>query len=237
MADTSTKTEKPTQRRLLKARREGQFASSKDCVGGLQFALIVAAFATFGSTWLATLKRCTRAVIAQAFRPDLDSAKLTDVIASTFAQVLAPVGIGGILLVLTALAFQCASTRMGFSLSKVAPSLKHFQPFSKIKSIPTQGIPSAIQATLMLFLSAVVLYWLAASNAQALFLLPLSSLDVGLAKMRSVCLEVLWKGAALLLLFGFVDLFRQNSSFMKKMRMSKQDMRDESKESEGNPQI
>ena len=237
MADTSTKTEKPTQRRLLKARREGQFASSKDFVGGLQFALIVAVFATFGSSWLATLKRCSRAVIAQAFRPDLDSAKLADVISSTFAQVLAPLAIGGLLLVLTALAFQFASTRMGFSLTKIAPSLKHFQPFSKIKSIPTQGIPSAIQALLMLFLSAVVLYWLAVSNAQALFILPLSSLDVGLAKMRSVCLEVLWKGAALLLVFGFVDLFRQNSTFMKKMRMSKQDIRDEFKESEGNPQI
>ena len=237
MADNSNKTEKPSQRRLQKARREGRFASSKDFVGGLQFTLVIAVFAAYGSTWLATFKRCTRAVIEQAFNPDLDSARLPELIASTFSQALAPLVIAGAVLVGTGLAFQFAATRMGFSFSKLAPSLKHFQPLSKIKSIPTQGIPSAIQAVLMLVLSGAVLYWLAANNVQALFLLPLSSLVVGLAKMRSVCLEVLWKGAALLLVFGIVDLFRQNRSFMKQMRMSKQDVRDELKESEGNPQI
>lgn len=237
MADTGTKTEKPTQRRLQKAHREGQFASSRDFVGGMQFALIVAGFAFFGNTWLASMKRCAQAAIEQAFTRDLDAAKLAEVIASTFAQVLAPLTVAGGLLVLTALAFQFASTRMGFSLIKLAPSLKHFQPLSKIKGIPTQGIPSAIQAVIMLVLSVFVLYWLAASNLPALFLLPLSSLDVGLAKMRSVSLEVLWKGAALLLVFGIIDLFRQKRRFMKQMRMSKHDIRDESKESEGNPQI
>jgi flagellar biosynthetic protein FlhB len=237
MANTGNKTEKPTQRRLQKARREGNFASSRDFVGGLQFTLIVVVFMAFGGTWVATLKRCTRAVIQQAFNSDLDSAGLAQLIASTFKQALAPVAFAGGVLVLTALAFQFASTRMGFSLTKLAPSAKHFQPFSKIKAIPSQGIPSAVQAIFMLVLSAVVLYWLALSNAHALFLLPLSSLDVGLAKMRSVCLEVLWKGAALLLVFGFVDLFRQKRVFAKQMRMTKQEIRDELKETEGNPQM
>src|ERR1051326_986517 len=237
MANTGNKTEKPTQRRLQKARREGNFASSRDFVGGLQFTLIVVVFMAFGGTWVATLKRCTRAVIQQAFNSDLDSAGLAQLIASTFKQALAPVAFAGGVLVLTALAFQFASTRMGFSLTKLAPSAKHFQPFSKIKAIPSQGIPSAVQAIFMLVLSAVVLYWLALSNAHALFLFPLSSLDFGLAKKRSVCLEVLWKGAALLLVFGFVDLFRQKRVFAKQMRMTKQEIRDELKETEGNPQM
>lgn len=237
MADTSGKTEKPTPRRLLKARREGQFASSKDFVGGMQFTLVVAVFASYGGSWLATMKQCTRAVMAQAFNPELDSSKLAELIAGTFVQALVPLALAGGVLVLTGLGFQFASTRMGVSLSKVAPSLKHFSPLSKLKNIPSQVMPSAVQALFMLVLSAVVLYWLMMSNAQALFLLPLSSLDVGLAKMRSVCLEVLWKGAALLLVFGFVDLFRQKRRFMKQMKMSKQEMRDEMKETEGNPQI
>jgi len=55
--------------------------------------------------------------------------------------------------------------------------------------------------------------------------------------MRTACFEVLWKGAALLLLFGCIDLFRQNRRFAKQIRMSKQDIRDEHKETEGNPQM
>src|SRR5579884_2749649 len=213
MSDTSNKTEQPTQRRLQKARREGQFASSRDFVGGLQFTVAVFVFASFGSTWLATMKSCTRAAVEEAFRPDLDSARLAQLMASMFVQALTPLVLTGAILVLTGLAFQFGSTRMGVSLNKVAPSLKHLQPFSKLKNIPSQAIPSAVQAVFMLILSGAVLYWLALRNTQALFLLPLSSLDVGLAKMRSVCLEVLWKGAALLLVFGFVDLFRQKRRF------------------------
>jgi len=37
--------------------------------------------------------------------------------------------------------------------------------------------------------------------------------------------------------FGLVDLFRQKRRFMKQMRMTKHEIRDELKETEGNPQI
>ncbi len=236
-ADSSSRTEKPTQRRLQKARREGQFASSRDFVGGLQFAVFVALAGAYGGTWFATLKQNTRALITAAFNPGLQGDQLTQIVTGALEQSLVPLIIMGGVLVITGLAFQLGSTQMATSLNKLAPSFKHFQPFSKIKQIPTQGIPSMFQAVVMLILFGFVLYYLAKSNAQALFLLPLSSLEVGLAKMRSACMEVLWKGAALLLVFGFVDMVRQRRRFMKQMRMSKQEIRDEMKETEGNPQI
>jgi len=232
-----SKTEKPTQRRLLKARREGQFAASKDFVGGLQFTLFVAMAAFYGSTWLSILKQTTRLVLHQAFNADLDGVRVSELLASTLKQALLPLALAGAVPVLTAIAFQFASTKMGTSLKKLMPSLKNFKPLSKIKSIPTQGIPSAIQAIIMLAISGAVLYWLVLRNVDALLLLPLSSLEVGLAKMRSSLLEVLWKGAALLLVFGMVDLLRQKRRFMKQMKMSKQEIADEMKETEGNPQI
>jgi len=50
-------------------------------------------------------------------------------------------------------------------------------------------------------------------------------------------MDVLWKAAAFFVLFGAIDLFRQKRRFAKKMRMSKQEVREELKETEGNPQI
>ncbi len=50
-------------------------------------------------------------------------------------------------------------------------------------------------------------------------------------------MDVLWKAAAFFVLFGTVDLFRQKRRFAKKMRMSKHDLKEELKESEGNPQV
>ena len=235
MADNSNKTEKPTPRRLQKARREGQFAVSKDFVAGLQFTIFVVMASAYGTAWYATLRQSSRAAIFEAFNRDLTAQRLVEIFTGFFKQTLIPLLAGGGVLVLTAVAIHLASTRLGFSLKKLAPSFSHFQPLSKIKGIPSQGIPSVVQAIVMLFVSGLVLYWLALRNASALFLLPLSSLDVGLEKMRAVCFEVLWKGAAVLLAFGILDFVRQKRRFMKQMRMSKQDLRDEMKETEGNP--
>ncbi len=236
MADAS-KTEKPTKRRLDKARREGQFAVSKDFVGALQFVVFVSMLAAYGSAWFSTLKRSTRVVIELAFQGNLENGRLLEAIVSFFREALVPLVLAGSVLVLTGLAFQLATTRLGVSLSKFVPSFKNFKPFARIKQIPSQGIPSAIQALLMLVISGMVLYWLLIRNAQDRMILPLSSLQLGLEKMRSSTMEVLWKGAALFMVFGFVDLFRQQRRYTKQMRMTKQEIRDESKETEGNPQI
>ena len=48
---------------------------------------------------------------------------------------------------------------------------------------------------------------------------------------------LLWKGVLLFLVLGILDWIRQRRRFEKQMRMSKQEVREEFKESEGNPQV
>jgi flagellar biosynthetic protein FlhB len=55
--------------------------------------------------------------------------------------------------------------------------------------------------------------------------------------MRTLCFNLLWKGVAFFLLFGMIDMFRQQRRFNQQMKMSKQEVRDELKDTEGNPQI
>ena len=49
--------------------------------------------------------------------------------------------------------------------------------------------------------------------------------------------DILWKAAAVFLVFGVIDLVRQKRRFTKDLRMSKQEIKEESKETEGNPLI
>lgn len=237
MADKSSKTEKPTPRRLDKARREGQFATSREFVGGLQFAVFVTITALYGPRLFENFKQSTRVLIQTAFSGNLESADLLALIQHAFQQSFTPFLMAGAALVLTGVAFQLASTGLGASLSKLAPSFKHFNPLSKIKNIPTQGVPATFQALILLTIFSLFLWWLAERNAQLIFVLPLSSLEVGLKKTHSLAMEVLWKGTALLIVFGVIDLFRKKRRFLKDMRMSKQELKDELKETEGNPQI
>ena len=50
-------------------------------------------------------------------------------------------------------------------------------------------------------------------------------------------MDLFWKAAAVFVVFGAVDLFRQLRKHKQDLRMSKQEIREEMKEVEGNPQM
>ena len=71
MADTSGQTEEPTQKKLDKARKEGQFPVSKEFVNGVQFLIFVWLLGSYGSKWLAGLVATSRIIFNRGFRVEL----------------------------------------------------------------------------------------------------------------------------------------------------------------------
>lgn len=237
-ADTGQRTEKPTQKRLQKARSEGRFPSSKDFIAGLQFLVFLAILSSFGPMWIANLKQAARSAFQTAFRDDLSGDQMIAALAYLLRETLVPVALGGCILVVTGLAFQLGATRGSLAWKKLKPAFsEHFKPLAKLKGIPSQGIPSVIQAVLLLTVFSTAIYWLIKKNAEGFLLMPLGSLSLGIEKLRAMTFEVLWKAAALFVFVGIVDFFRQSRRFNREIRMTKQEVRDEAKETEGNPQI
>jgi flagellar biosynthetic protein FlhB len=236
MNPSGEKTEQATPRRLIKARKEGQFASSHDFVSGLQFTVFVALIAQAGPSLLASLKQVARGLFLEAFREDLSPATLLGILHEALSRGLSPLVYASAVLIISAVAFQLSSTGFSFSLSRMAPKASNFDVFSKLQSLPQKGLVSAIQAVILVGVFGATIYWIVTRSGERLLTIPLSSFQTGLETLRALCMDLLWKGAGLFLLFGFIDFFRQKRKFSKQMRMSKQDIRDEAKEAEGNPQ-
>jgi flagellar biosynthetic protein FlhB len=78
---------------------------------------------------------------------------------------------------------------------------------------------------------------IAKQNAEGFLALPFASLDIGIQRLAYALKDLLWKAAGVFLAFGVIDLFRQQRRFMKQLRMSKQEVKDEAKEMEGNPHV
>jgi flagellar biosynthetic protein FlhB len=236
MANSGEKSEKATPRRLLKARREGQFAASRDFVSGLQFTVFVLLIAQSGGQLMLSLKEVTRGLFVEAFRGDLNETTLIGILHEALSRGLTPMLYASGVLVLTGCAFQLSSTGFSFSLERMLPKPVNFNIFEKLKAAPQKGIVSAIQAVAVVVVFGATIYWIVVKSGERLLMVPLSSFQVGLETMRSLSMDLLWKASALFLLFGFVDFFRQKRKFANEMKMSKQDVRDEMKETEGNPQ-
>jgi len=198
--------------------------------------VFVVLIAQAGPSLLATLREVTRGLFIEAFRGDLGPATLIGILHEALSRALSPLVYASGILILTALAFQISSTGFSFSLERITPKASKFDIFSKLQSLPQKGLASAVQAIALVAVFGATIYWMVTKSGERLLMIPLSSFQVGLETLRSLCMDLLWKGAALFLFFGFIDFFRQRRRFAKQMRMSKQDIRDEVKEAEGNPQ-
>ncbi len=237
MADKSGKTEEPTQRRLDKARKEGQFPAAKEFVSALQFMVFLTLLGSGGAGWFNQLRQTTRNLLLLAFAPELKPEDLIHVMWLVFHQQILPLVMAGAAVAVATVAFRLVTTRFGISFKKLVPDGARFNPMSRLKDLPKQNLPALAQACFLLpvFLWAV---WVVAQEKLTAFLaLPLQSVESGLNLIASSLMQLFWKAASVFLIVGCVDLARQLQKYKSDLRMSKQEIREEMKDVEGNPQM
>ncbi len=165
-------TEKPTQRRLDKARKEGNFPASREFTGAVHFAGVAILISMFSGDFLARLIRLTRHLLSLAFSTSLSQQKFVAIARTLIAPDLLPLIFGGFALAVLVVAIQLGSTKLGISFAKLAPDLKRLNPLPRITGLPGQNLPTFIQALLLLPLVGVVLYYELTENINSFMELP-----------------------------------------------------------------
>src|ERR1700722_17334864 len=236
MADNSQKTEGASPRRLQKARADGDFPAAREFVSAVQFFSFVLLAAAYFPNWLQTVEAAFRMGLRQSFSPSLTPNDLIAMFLRLSTAVLRPLAILGLGLLAITVFFQMAATNMGFSLARLAPKFDRLNVFRKLKDMPGNNTAHFFQATVMI----PVMFWMTWSMVKdrlpELLRLPLMPVTAGAAAAGLLLKDALRKASFLLLILGLVMLVQERSKYNKRLRMSKQDLRDEAKDTEGNPQ-
>ena len=237
MPDKSQQTEKPTPRKLEKARKEGQFPVSKEFVTSLQFLAFVSLLSNYGSSWLSNLVETSRMVLGRGFHLELTPGALRELLFLMTTRLAFPMLLAAAVLVAASLAAHLAVTRLGFSFQKLTPDVARLNPLKNLKNLKRQNLTQFVQALILLPLFSMAVYAVARDSLPAFLQLPFQTVDSGLKRVSSAIGELLWEAAYLFMIWGTIDLFRQQKRYQADMRMSKQEIRDEGRESDGNPQV
>jgi len=235
MADNDQKTEQPTQRRLHKAREEGNFPTARTFCGAMQFLAFVSLIRVWGPNYIHSLQSALSTVLAHALGPRLGTAEVVSLGLDLLARIFAPLAVLAGLMIAITLAIQLGITRMGVSFKKLAPDPKRLDPISHLRELPRQNLPALLQAAVMLPVFGAVVYFLVADNFESYLTLPLTPVSAGVSQVAGSIQALLWKASLVFVVFGAVDLIRQKRRYQQDLRMSKQDIRDELKETEGSP--
>ena len=231
------RTEKPTPQRLRKAREKGQFPAAKEFVGSLQFLVVVIIATSWTADWFTRARQGMRGSLLLAFRSDWTPDELLRVYRVSVVDAFLPLASAAGILLLATLALQIGSTNMGFSLSKLVPSFSRFKPLGRLKEIPRQNVPAMFQACLVLAVAGYFVWTIGQQHLAVLMMLPLASIQTGLGVIGGAMSQVLWRTTAVLLLIGAVELLRHRWLYSKDMAMTKQEVRQEHREQEGDPHI
>jgi flagellar biosynthetic protein FlhB len=237
MADQGQKTEKPTKRKLDKARREGQFPASREFLAALQFLTFVVLLAAGVGGFLDRAREMARYFLAAAFHIELTPHSVAGLYIRSVGSIFQPLLPMGVCLMGVALAAQLGSTRLGVSLQKLAPDIKRLNPLQKIRNVPQQNLASFFQALLFLPLMALAVYTIGRANLAAYAGLARVGVWSAITVIGGSLKDLLWKAAFLFLVIGGLDFLRVYRRHNKSLRMTKQEIREEHKETEGNPQI
>jgi flagellar biosynthesis protein FlhB len=236
MADQDQRTEKPSKRKLQKSRREGQFPASRELLAAVQFLAFVSLLIAGGGAWFARLRDAMRYLLAAAFHFPVTPRSVLRIYAQLLGQVFMPLLWMGALLAAAALAVQLGSTRLGVSLHNLAPDPKRLNPLQKLQNLPRQNAALFFEALLFLPLLAPAVYKITDANLAAYAALAREDIEPALALIADSFRDFLWKAAALFVAIGILDFVRVYRRHYKSLRMTKLEVRDELKETEGNPQ-
>ncbi len=232
------KTEAPTPKRRREARQRGNVSRSQEVVS-----IGVLLVAVMGMRMVAPALWNNMANLVREGLGNRQHADLTQQSALAFGQATSSRALLAMaplfaMLALAAVALNMAQTGLLLSSEKLKPKLSHVNPGAGIKRIISiDGLVSLLKALLKMAIVAVVVYMTVRSQMSELAGLGQFSAGEGTARLAGLAFDVALRAAAVLFLLAVGDYVWQRRKWTKQMRMSKEELRQEYRESDGDPQI
>lgn len=233
MADQS-KTERATPRRRQKAREQGQVARSRDLVSGLGTTAAIVLLAwqlpVFAGEWRGLLRRLLETAasspdqVLPAWRSQL----------SIFAGIALAAGLSW----LAATVGGVAQGGLLFAPGALTPNLSRLSPASRMGQLFSLSAVSRMLKSLLPTAAIVYLTVLVVARDWANLAGLLRGSGAGILGFTSARMfELAWKGALVLLVWSAADYLLERWRHENELKMSRQDLREEFKETEGNPTV
>ena len=243
-ANGAEKTEQPTQKKLDDARKEGQVAKSQEIATAFSllalFVIIRVIYPFLGTNFQTLFERIYNNIpnVARTYDGMLPVAYIRSILSNailTMFLMSAP-----FFIVAFIIAFVSDLVQVGFkpTAKPLQPKLSKLNPISGMKKIfSARKLFDFLKSILKLAVMAVVIYSFFTGRTESLFLLYDMPLKQAIGLMGNLIIDLGFRIAAAYMIIALIDLIYQRRKFNKDMMMTKKEVKDEYKNSEGDPQV
>jgi len=232
----SDKTEQATPRRRQKAREKGQIVRSRELMSSLAAGAAVLILADQVPGFVALWRGLVRHALAAAVSGDFANSQV--LLIWTGSTVFHAVSLVIALSWLTAIVAAVSQGGFVFAGSALEPNFSRLNPATRLEqlfSLPSLGrlLKSLLPGSAIAYLAASILVreWTAVLHLGRAGVAGLTAYGLRHA------FEIAWKSALVLLVWSGADYFIEKRKLASDLRMSRQDLKDEYKETEGHPTV
>ena len=240
MAEESSqeKTEQATPKRRDEARKKGQVARSSELSSVAILMAGALALGGLGSYMYTKLSFFMIDVLSNAVVVELTPLNVTDILETWFNHYLIIVGPLIVLLVLAAMLVNYAQVGILFTAEPLMPKANRISPLSGIKRIfSSKGLVELLKGLFKIAAVAIMTFFTVQGELESV----VSYMDLGVGQIflssGSLILKLFFRIVLLLLIMALLDYVFQRWDYEKNLRMTRQQVKEEFKQQEGDPLI
>lgn len=232
----SDKTEPPTTKKLRDARKKGQVAKSKEVSSA---AVIIAVFGALVALFPTFVGEVQQMILLPTHFYNVEFGLAANAVLSQVAitslLVTAPVIVVAAVIAIVA---NMAQVGMLFTAEPLKPKLSNLNPASGLKKmVSPKNLFEFLKSAVKIAFLSLLLFIVIRSSLQDLVKIPHCGLGCIPTVAGKLLFEIMIYTVAAFVIVAAADFVYQKAHFMKEMRMSKEEIKKEYKEMEGDPHI
>lgn len=236
--EKSSKTEEPTHKRLEEARKKGQVPTSREVNSFFIILCLTFLVMTMAPGIMKNMQLRLSHYITGAHDIDVDAAtfkiEMQDLLADTLSEMFLP----ALAAIAAVFAANLVQNRFVISLEPVMPKLNKISPLKGIgRMFSMRSIVEFVKGIIKIIIVgavAVIAVW---PDKERLEMLPDMDMMDLLAYTATVTGRILIGVCIITFLIAILDFAYQKFEYMRNLRMTKQELKDEYKQQEGDPLV
>lgn len=236
--DQESKTEDPTPRRREEARRQGQVPFSAELVGSLVLLAAVIGLMNFGPDLWAALKEMFKYELPRAFREELSTEDAAVLFARTAGRLLA--ALLPLFAVLFAVGIAASVVQVGlqFNTEKLTLNFDKLNPANGMSKLFSVGaLVRGLLTILKVVALALVAYLVIEGRAGIITSLSHDRLAGAAPAAWAVVMRLALYLTGAVAAVAVLDYFYQRYKFEQSLRMTKEEVKREMREEDGDPEV
>lgn len=236
--DKSQQTEEPTAKRLEQAREAGDVVKSAELTTFILLGGGTLAIAMFGKYTALGLVRTLTLFLQQPDAMSVDGAGLAAMMRLLLPEIVSSLGPFFIVMIVAGLAGHVLQSRPGFSFDKIAPDFSKVSPMAGFKRLfGAEGWMNLIKGLIKIAIVGVAIWTQLWPERGTLDSILNQSTVAVVGDMSRLLFKVLMAALMSLGVIAGLDYFWQRMRWLSRNRMSKQEIKEEYRQNEGDPTI